>query len=86
ICAPSFQSTWTQRPSPPAAWSLHFVRRSKWARIEGLQRFALVVRAAKRVPTIGTASVRATVRRKRFGLLSYRAALADGEPLRFTVP
>jgi hypothetical protein len=64
-------------------WEL---RTTTWARIEGLQRFAFIVRAAKRVPTLGTATVQATVRRKRFGLLSYRAALPDDPALEFRIP
>jgi hypothetical protein len=68
---------------PTPSWEL---RTTRWARIEGLQRFAVVVRAAKRVQTLGSATVRATVRRKRFGLLSYRAAVGEGEQIQFTFP
>lgn len=68
---------------PTPSWEL---RTTRLARIDGLQRFAVVVRTPKRVPTAGTALVRATVNRKRFGLLSYEAALPDGEPLQFQIP
>jgi hypothetical protein len=68
-------------PSP--TWEL---RRTDSATIQGLQRFALVVRAAKGTTTMGTARLGATITRKRFGLLPYTASLAEQEALEFWLP
>jgi hypothetical protein len=57
-------------------WELH---RTKLTEIRGSQRFILVVQAPRRAIGRGTVTVSATINRKRFGVLPYRAAM-PGHP------
>jgi hypothetical protein len=61
-------------------------RATPTALVEGLHRLALVIRAPAGSATRGTATLRAAIRRKRFGMLTYTAALPSGEPLEFVLP
>lgn len=63
------------------SWGLY---RTSSSELRGLFRFHLVVRAPKHSMVIGTTSVEAKVRRRRFGVIPYRADLANApQPLNF---
>jgi hypothetical protein len=56
------------------SWSLY---RTEAVELRGLYRFHLVVRAPKDAMVTGTTLVEAKVRRRRFGVIPYRAGLTD---------
>jgi hypothetical protein len=68
------------RPDP--SWEL---RRTRHTQIRGSQRFVLVVQSPKGCRGRGVVEVSATVKRKRFGPLSYVASLSGGRPLEFVL-
>lgn len=62
------------------------VTRTSNAEISGLQRFILVVRAAKGAGANGRATLGATISKRRFGVIPYEAALGgDAAPLEFVL-
>jgi hypothetical protein len=63
-------------------WEL---RRTRHTEIRGSQRFILVVQSPMGSEPRGTVTLSATVQRKRFGILSYAAALSGGRPLDFAL-
>lgn len=68
------------RPDP--RWEL---RRTRHTEIRGSQRFVLVVQSPKGGQGRGVVHVSATVKRKRFGPLSYVASLSGDRPLEFVL-
>lgn len=65
------------------SWGMY---RTDAIELRGLYRFHLVVRAPKDSIVTGTTSVEAKVRRRRFGVVPYRAGLTDvPEPIAFTL-
>src|SRR4051794_33336749 len=69
---------------PTPTWELTTTRT---APIDGMQRFALIVRAPKATTTQALVTIRATVRRRRWGVIPYHAAFPAGAPaLEFQLP
>jgi hypothetical protein len=63
-------------------WEL---RRTRHTDIRGSQRFVLVVQSPIDCGPRGTVALSATVKRKRFGVLSYQARLAGDHPMEFVL-
>lgn len=57
------------------SWALY---RTSSTELRGMYRFHLVVRTPKDTSVTGTTTIEAKVRRKRFGIIPYRAVLTDG--------
>lgn len=63
-------------------WEFHETRLTQ---IRGSQRFILVIQEPKRAAGRGTIAVSATISRKRFGVLPYRATLPDQPEVSFVL-
>ena len=63
-------------------WQLH---RTRHIDIRGSQRFVMVVQAPLGSDARGSVTLSAEVKRKRFGIVSYAAALSDQRPLEFVL-